>query len=78
MQCAVCGRHLDHQNDAVVYLGFGQRHDGKPGPGWVLALCAPTPEEVNSGVGSPCVAEARKKIGDRPVWPCTYEDWANE
>ncbi|MFO7254819.1 MAG: hypothetical protein C0P70_004760 [Bacillota bacterium] len=76
MQCAVCGRYLDPDADAVVYLGFGRRHDGKPGPGWVLALCGPTPAEVDSRAGSPCVEEARQRLGDQPVVPSTYEEWA--
>ena len=78
MQCAVCGRPLDHQNDAVVYLGFGKRYDGRPGPGWVLALCGANPAQVNSRAGSPCVEEARRRIaaaGEEPI-PSTYEEWA--
>lgn len=76
MQCAVCGRYLDPEADAVVYLGFGQRYDGKPGPGWVLALCGPTPAEVASRAESACVVEARKRLGEQPVYPSTYEEWA--
>ena len=80
MNCAVCGRYLDPQADPVVYLGFGRRYDGLPGPGWVLALCGPTPAEVASQAGSACVAEARRRIaaaGEEPV-PSTYEEWAGE
>jgi len=78
MQCAVCGRGLNPQADPVVYLGFGRRFDGLPGPGWVLALCGPTPAEANSQAGSPCVEEARQRItdaGEEPI-PSTYEEWA--
>lgn len=80
MQCAVCGRPLDPKTDAVVYLGFGKRYDGLPGPGWVLALCGPTPAEADSQAGSPCVEEARQRIadaGEEPI-PSTYEEWAGE
>src|SRR5690606_24173658 len=55
MQCTVCGGYLDPESDAVVYLGFGQRYDGRPGPGWVRALCGSTPAEVASRAESPCV-----------------------
>jgi len=76
MQCAICGRRLNPRTDTVVYLGFGRRYDGRPGPGWVIALCGPTPAEVASQAGSPCVAEARQRLGDEQVYPSTYEEWA--
>src|SRR5690606_5996274 len=76
MQCAVCGRVLDPETDPVVYIGFGQRYDGRPGPGWVLALCGPNPAEADSRAESSCVAEARQRLGDQQVYPSTYEEWA--
>ena len=75
MVCAVCGRPLDPAS--AVYLGFGKRHDGKPGPGWVLALCPATPAEVTAGTGSACVAAARRRLGDALV-PSSYEEWLGE
>lgn len=80
MQCAVCGRPLDPKTDAVVYLGFGKRYDGLPGPGWVLALCGANPAEVASRAESSCVVEARQRLadaGEQPI-PSTYEEWAGE
>ena len=56
--CCTCGKKLG-LSAPVVYLGWGGRHDGKPGLGWVAALCAPTPVQVGAG-GSPCVASARE------------------
>ena len=75
MQCAVCGRPLDPHRDAVVYLGFGTRHDGQHGPGWVLSVCGTTPAEMTAGTGSACVREARRRLGNQVVVPATYEEW---
>lgn len=58
-QCCTCGCTLDPHTDAVVYLGWGQRDDGKPGLGSVAALCAPSSDQVITG-GSPCVHSARQ------------------
>lgn len=75
--CCTCGRDLDPEQDAVVYLGYGERHDGKPGPGWVAALCAPTVAQVNSQTGSPCVEACRQWADTNGVElaPATYAEW---
>ncbi len=76
--CCTCGRALDPEQDAVVYLGYSERHDGKPGPGWVAALCAPTPEQMT--IGSPCVAACRQWADTNGVdlIPATLADWLGE
>ncbi len=75
--CGTCGRLLDPGQDAVVYLGYGERCDGNPGPGWVAALCSPTVAQVNSQTGSPCVAACRQWAETEGVdlSPADYADW---
>jgi hypothetical protein len=75
--CCTCQRELDPDADAAVYLGWGERYDGQPGPGWVAALCAPTPEQVGSQTGSPCVAACRTWARGEGVQlvPSDYQGW---
>lgn len=77
--CCTCHRELDPSSDAVVYLGWGDRHDGHPGVGWVAALCAPTPAQVAGG-GSPCVQSARDWADQENIdlVPSDYEAWCGE
>ena len=75
--CCTCQRKLTPTDDAIVYLGWGQRYDGKPGPGWVAALCAPDPSQAANGTPSPCVQACRDwatEHGEQLV-PATYEEW---
>ena len=78
--CCTCHSELDPYQDAVVYLGWGERHDGAPGLGWVAALCAPSAAEVSTGAGSPCVASAREWADDRGITlvPSDYRGWLGE
>jgi len=50
--CDVCKKNLDPRKDAIVYLQLVK-------DGLCFALCAPTPEQVNSCAGSPCVRALR-------------------
>jgi len=72
--CCTCNRPLSAR-DSVVYLGWGIRDDGRPGPGWVAALCGPTPAQIQTG--SPCVASARRWADDHGVRfsPSTLIEW---
>ena len=74
--CAVCGKPLDYRK--AVYLGWGDRCDGQPGFGWVLALC-PAERPSIDGSGAPCVMEARRRLTAQGItpWPATYEDWTS-
>lgn len=71
--CCTCSRRLDPHRDAVVYLGWGRRHDGRPGPGWVVALCA----AQSPSLPSPCVASARTWAEQARVTfvPSDYATW---
>ncbi len=73
--CCTCGRRLKPNRDAVVYLGWGLRHDGAPGPGWVAALCAPDQAHVTTG--SPCVDAARQWAASHQITlvPSDYQAW---
>ena len=73
--CCTCHRELDPHEDAIVFLGWGERYDGKPGPGWVAALCAPAPHQMSSG--SPCVRAARDWAEENDIVfsPSDYEGW---
>lgn len=77
--CAVCSKPLDHNRDAIVYLGWGARRDGLPGAGWVVALHAPTPAQTSTQVGrdKSCAGEGRRRIESTgtKVVPSTYEAW---
>ena len=77
--CAVCDVDpLDPES--AVYLAFGARYDGRPGYGWVIALCPAAPAGVTSGTGSACAAEARRRLArDNTIpAPSTYRDWLAE
>lgn len=73
--CCTCGRILRPHEDAIVYLGWGARYDGKPGLGWVAALCAPTPDQMADG--SPCVAACRTWAETQHIIlvPSDYQAW---
>lgn len=75
-RCCTCCKLLDPHDDAVVYLGWGARDDGRPGPGWVAALCAP---EVGRRE-SPCVVAARDWAERHGVQfiPSDYAAWLGD
>lgn len=72
--CCTCARPLA-PTDAAVYLGWGRRYDGRPGLGWVAALCAPTTGQMLTG--SPCVAACRAWAEEAGVdlHPSDREGW---
>jgi hypothetical protein len=75
IHCSACGKTLDPNLQSVVYFAWGQL--GAEGLGPVLALCATTSEQLESGRSSPCVSSALKLFraaNVNPV-PATYAIW---
>jgi hypothetical protein len=75
IHCSACGNRLDPNLQTVVYFAWGE--NAAEGMGPVLALCATTPEQLESGRSSPCVASALKLFqaaNVKPV-PATYAVW---
>ena len=75
--CNACNKSLDPNTQTVIYLGWGTRLDGSPGPEIVLALCATTLEQLGCGTNSPCVATALRLLTAAKITPvpATYDNW---
>ncbi|MEW5975531.1 MAG: hypothetical protein AB1898_06960 [Acidobacteriota bacterium] len=77
LACSACKKRLDPNIDSVVYLGWGQRCDNRPGPNIVLAFCSTTMEQLDRGLTSPCVATALKLLLAAKITPIptTFDQW---
>jgi hypothetical protein len=66
---------MDPNLESIVYFAWGKSLAGGQRP--VLALCPTTPEQMDSGTSSPCVASALKLFRTANITPvpATYVQW---
>jgi len=77
--CFACGKEIGTDPEAVIYVGYGHRHNGR-GPGWVASLCSCEGLCDNQAAPSPCLeaAQAFATEDGAPLSPEEYRRWLSE